>query len=78
MKKLFVRMEWGGSTNTQWMMNHMRTGFFLMNFPNCKNVNKFFEGLDTSKPNLYKITITPMGKAPLGKEGFNQESMAVA
>jgi len=67
-KKIFIKMVWGGSSNTQWMMNHFRSGFFLMNFPNCKNVNKCFEGLDTSKSNLYEITVTPRGKEPLGQE----------
>jgi len=60
MKKLQVSMEWGGEKNTQWMMNHFRSGFFLMNFPNCKNVNKFFEGLDQTKPNKFEITIKPL------------------
>lgn len=62
MKKLQVSMEWGGEKNTQWMMNHLRTGFFLMNFPNCKNVNKFFEGLDQTKPNTFEITIKPLSE----------------
>ncbi len=68
MKKIFIKMVWGGSSNTQWMMNHMRSGFFLMNFPNCKNVNKYFEDLDPSMSNLYEITVTPRGKEPLGSE----------
>jgi len=68
MKKLIAKLNWGGSNNTQWMMNHLRSGFFLMNFPNCKNVNRYFEGLDQSESNLYEITITPLGKEPLSQE----------
>lgn len=62
MKRLRVRMDWGGGRNRQWMMNHLRSGFFLMNFPNCKNVNKYFEEMDPGKSNLFEITIRPLAK----------------
>lgn len=70
MQKFKVRMEWGGKDNTKWMMNHLRLNqkrqrIFLMDFPNCRNVNRYFEGLDPSKSNKYRITLDPIGKEPL-------------
>jgi|GEM_PF-3394933 len=62
MKKLRVRMEWGGNKNTQWMMNMLKSGFFLMNFPDCRNVNKYFEEMDKTKSNKFEIIIRPLGK----------------
>ncbi len=67
MKKLQVRMEWGGKDNAQWMMNLLRSRFFLMDFPNCKNVNKFFEEMDLKMSNLFEITIRPLRKESLKK-----------
>jgi len=61
-KKLRVRMEWGGIKNTQWMMNMLTLRYFLMNFPDCKNVNKYFEGLDKTKSNKFEIIIRSIGK----------------
>jgi len=55
-------MEWGGIKNTQWMMNMLSLRYFLMNFPDCKNVNKYFEGLDQTKSNKFEIIIRPIGK----------------
>jgi len=60
MHKINVRMVWGGNQNKQWMMNILSSGFFLMNFPNCKNVNRYFEGLDPDKTNDFEITIRPI------------------
>lgn len=65
MRKIKVQMEWGGKDNRQWMMNHMGSGFFLMNFPDCRNVNKYFEGMDKAKSNKFGITVRPLGKEPL-------------
>ena len=65
MRRLLVRMEWGGRDNQQWMMNLLRSRFFLMNFPNCKNVNKNFEGLNSTKSNTFEILIRPLGQEPL-------------
>jgi len=60
-------MEWGGKDNAQWMMNLLRSRFFLMDFPNCKNVNKFFEAMDPKISNLFEITIRPLRKESLKK-----------
>jgi len=68
-KTLRIRMEWGGEKNRQWMMNLMRSRFFLMNFPDCKNVNKFFEGMDKQVSNKFEIVIRPLGKEPLDENG---------
>jgi hypothetical protein len=59
-KKLQVSMEWGGQDNRQWMMNHLRSGYFLMNFPDCKNVNRYFEAMDKMATNKYEILIRPL------------------
>ena len=67
MKKLWVRMEWGGKANRQWMMNLMRSHFFLMNFPDCKNVNKYFKGMNRLKSNKFEIIIRPLGQEPLSE-----------
>ncbi len=67
MKRLLIRMEWGGKHNQQWMMNFLRSRFFLMNFPNCKNVNKSFEGMDPKKSNMFEILIKPLGQEPLSE-----------
>lgn len=69
MRTFKVRMEWGGKDNQQWMMNFLRSRFFLMNFPDCKNVNKYFEGMDKTKSNKFEITIRPLGKEPLKENG---------
>ncbi len=55
-------MEWGGIKNTQWMMNMLTLRYFLMNFPDCKNVKKYFDGLDKTKSNKFEIIIRPIGK----------------
>ncbi len=55
-------MEWGGSKNTQWMMNMFKSRFFLMNFPDCRNVNKYFEEMDKTTSNKFEIIIHPLGK----------------
>lgn len=68
MKRLLVRMEWGGKANTQWMMNLLRSRFFLMNFPDCKNVNKYFERMDKTKSNKFEILIRLIGEEPLDAE----------
>jgi len=68
-RKLRVRMEWGGKNNAQWMMNLLRSRFFLMNFPNCKNVSKFFEGMDKDLSNKFEILIRPLGGEPLDENG---------
>ncbi len=65
MRKLKVRMEWGGKDNTQWMMNLLGSRHFLMNFPDCKNVNKFFEEMDSKMSNRFEITFRSLGKEPL-------------
>jgi len=65
MGKLRIRMEWGGSQNRQWMMNLLRSKFFLMNFPDCKNVNRYFDGMDKSMSNKFEIIIRPIGKETL-------------
>ncbi len=68
MKKLWIRMEWGGGNNKQWMMNMLRSRYFFMNFPNCKNVNRYFEGMDPRMSNKFEIIIRPIGKEPLSKK----------
>ena len=65
MKILKVNMKWGGKENRQWMMDHLGSGHFLMNFPDCKNVNKYFQGMDKQKSNKFLITIRPLGKDDL-------------
>jgi len=65
MKKLRIRMEWGGKDNRQWMMNLLGSRFFLMNFPDCKNVNRHFENMDKSSSNKFEIIIRPLGKEPV-------------
>ena len=64
-RQLQVRMEWGGKNNKQWMMNFLSSRFFFMNFPDCKNINKYFEALDKTKSNKFEITIRPLGKDKL-------------
>jgi|GEM_PF-5020758 len=63
MRKLKVNMVWGGNRNKQWMMNLLHSGFFLMNFPNCKNVNKLFEDLNQKTGNPFEVTIRPIRKS---------------
>ena len=58
-------MEWGGSKNRQWMMNMLGSRFFLMNFPDCRNVNKYFEDMDKAKSNKFEISIRPLNKEEL-------------
>jgi len=50
-------------------MNLLRSRFFLMNFPNCKNVSKFFEGMDKDLSNKFEILIRPLGGEPLDENG---------
>ncbi len=64
MRKFKVNMVWGGDSNKQWMMNLLHSGFFLMNFPNCRNVNKFFERLNQNTDNPFEIIIKPIRKSP--------------
>ena len=63
MRKFKVNMVWGGDSNKQWMMNLLDSGFFLMNFTNCKNVNKFFERLNQNTGNPFEIIIKPIRKS---------------
>lgn len=70
-QKLRIAMVWGGKDNAQWMMNHLRSGYFIMNFPDCKNVNKIFEALDRNQSNQYEIAVRSLGKEPLKTNVIN-------
>ncbi len=69
MGKIKVRMDWGGKNNRQWMMNLLRSRYFLMNFPDCKNVNRHFREMDKSMSNKFEIIIRPLGKEPFDGNG---------
>lgn len=56
MQRLTVKMVWNQFQHLWFMMNNDNDRF-LMHFPDCENIRKYFEGLDETKPKKYIITI---------------------
>ena len=53
--KIKVSMKWC-EERQQWFM--YQKGYFVMNFPDCKNIHKFFErGLSKNKDQQFLINI---------------------